>query len=1752
MKTTDNISTAATRHSDTDQVSFFKDQDDHGFFLDKNNDQQPASFFDTSSPEEPLLNDQDHSDNDVISTPVIQTKCEACEQEEAIQKKSIFGNEEENALVQTKELDGLTVGEPDDQYEEEADAMADEVVQKMDDSASPDEELISTKQEEAPALQEKSENQNSTTESQGDFNTGQSNTTSPGDTFDATHSDHTTQSVLSPVNPLSVQMKCESCEKEEEEENQQQDIQKKPIFDSAADPPEDDHPEIQRRAKELEKTDYPILFKKIPEVQLSGGGGSEDTIRERIVKEAQKMVGKIEARKDDGSGRRVGADHLLEIFHLAAKDAWPDEVIENVRYTQAAKEFPHWCGIFSVYAIKKAGIDLGYWQIGRGVSAFGTLKPTDDPKPGDIGYFTKFQHHCIIKAVNGDTIDSIDGNSGDWSEVKERSRPKTQFHAFFSPFTGSEKMLQAKPEDSHQQTNGSSLKDDLDASAGSGSPIDEQTRDQMEAGFGADFGNVNIHTDSKARQMNESLHAQAFTHGKDIYFNQGKYDPHSTSGKYLLAHELTHTIQQGATDFQSPTVQKQEVTFSDDQGMRIVGDAVVEPGDENYRQRFLGATVMQYVGNNYLFLTENQRYITAQGIGSAYNYGRTFFGAGTFALLYGYTGEGADRHSTYFVVPLKKSIPSSELNPLPPSERSPDERLFNGTVMPVAGRDFAVKGLFFDQGAFVASPNPQVNRIVREQIQTEIQQGLAGMNVGLVQEKVFEEIDVLIEAGDLQEASKRLSLLAEPAFSLLGWEKKQEYIKVLIDAWTYRAQEKAIVEIVKSTKSLSELNAMIEMLKAAGVFLQLLDDLDYEKWSFFGAIGKNFGAIQPMNLTSFLDLLTEFGLGPMVVTSIDELLDEVTVLWDSFLGFIVGIWDAVVMLITEPDKIIQGLGGLIKMVYMLNLATSTSVRVVADFLELEDVQKAQKDAVVYMNNLFQVMSKKIMEILAGVTITDMEAELGRRLRWIIIWEILSMFIGVGEIKAALTAARLTAKSLSMTRILRVLNIVEDGADAARYLQKFEELARSIGRVSELIRAEDEILKLLAYLPDGDIQRLRHAIDNLGDTELTQLSQLGELGVQIQKKVDVLSVLSARAGGMSDDIAEVFAHLSHHFDDTDQLLDLVKLIPEGEGALFTRMVGSAPGRSMDFYKTMTRSKENMEALIDLGANNMDRIFAVARGDADEVTRYLNAIDELRRSFPEGTQAAQFRRFLDNIEPVSLETYDALIKNPALRDALIDNPLAAAVMKRCASPCFPPHATEDQVRRIGALAEGKPIEDLRKLNEYIYLNRDNLEDALRKLEGNFRRTLDDAILRSFDEISAPDAWKKAAMYDSLLTHLDPLGISPTHFQHILDNAMRSESPHFIWRLNNTLASLNTPPPMHNVSELLYGLASKNGDTYQSARFLMERIHNYASKGAGKIQVDSILSRFSLEDIATIRRSFPFDPVTASDEVAGLASALGAIVAKTDLPADELMILINKAGIKATDEVADPDVIRLAAILDGMPMGQKHSREAIEAAILRQNTIADELAGLGEEIVEGIFRDLGDLTTDPGGIKLVMDHFDRSGSRAIGYFTEAQRMKGIVKNILGEGSEINAARWRKIQEAIRKTDMKDSIQNNIIGRYWEEVNEAAHIATGKKLDKDLFPQLDVNIPNSEIGARIDMGIIQSKEVDGDVVKITLKLEEYKTGNAKLSEGQKLVQGEVASAIAENRPVNLQFGWPDELIPSGKRVEVRVPIHMDPVRPE
>ena len=75
-------------------------------------------------------------------------------------------------------------------------------------------------------------------------------------------------------------------------------------------------------------------------------------------------------------------------------------------------------------------------------------------------------------------------------------------------------------------------------------PLDPKTRGLMEARFGWDFGKVRVHTDARANESAAAMGAQAFTRGWSVSFAEGRYAPGTTEGRRLLAHELTHVVQQ--------------------------------------------------------------------------------------------------------------------------------------------------------------------------------------------------------------------------------------------------------------------------------------------------------------------------------------------------------------------------------------------------------------------------------------------------------------------------------------------------------------------------------------------------------------------------------------------------------------------------------------------------------------------------------------------------------------------------------------------------------------------------------------------------------------------------------------------------------------------------------------------------------------------------------------------------------------------------------------------------------------------------------------------------------------------------------------------------------------------------------------------------------------------------------------------------------------------------------------------------------
>jgi hypothetical protein len=144
------------------------------------------------------------------------------------------------------------------------------------------------------------------------------------------------------------------------------------------------------------------------------------------------------------------------------------------------------------------------------------------------------------------------------------------------------KLVQRK---NNEVSTGASVSNDLIRNLGPGQPLNPAMRAFFEPRFGHDFSRVRVHSDAQAARV---VNARAFTAGRDVVFGKGEYAPDMTSGKRLIAHELTHVVQQNSSGYsQMQLKETKEITY------------IVKPGDTIAKiAAAFGITIEKLVASN--------------------------------------------------------------------------------------------------------------------------------------------------------------------------------------------------------------------------------------------------------------------------------------------------------------------------------------------------------------------------------------------------------------------------------------------------------------------------------------------------------------------------------------------------------------------------------------------------------------------------------------------------------------------------------------------------------------------------------------------------------------------------------------------------------------------------------------------------------------------------------------------------------------------------------------------------------------------------------------------------------------------------------------------------------------------------------------------------------------------------------------------------------------------------------------------------
>ncbi|MEC4811794.1 MAG: DUF4157 domain-containing protein, partial [Scytonema sp. PMC 1069.18] len=146
------------------------------------------------------------------------------------------------------------------------------------------------------------------------------------------------------------------------------------------------------------------------------------------------------------------------------------------------------------------------------------------------------------------------------------------------------------------------LETSIQQARGRGQPLADNICQLMEQAFGADFSGVKIHTDAQSDQLNQAVQAKAFTTGQDIFFRQGEYNTSSSMGKELLAHELTHVVQQ--KDLKIADTAKIQTSFNNNSARSSLQESKTSNRENPLPDRSLSLAkvIPELVSNNAFFV----------------------------------------------------------------------------------------------------------------------------------------------------------------------------------------------------------------------------------------------------------------------------------------------------------------------------------------------------------------------------------------------------------------------------------------------------------------------------------------------------------------------------------------------------------------------------------------------------------------------------------------------------------------------------------------------------------------------------------------------------------------------------------------------------------------------------------------------------------------------------------------------------------------------------------------------------------------------------------------------------------------------------------------------------------------------------------------------------------------------------------------------------------------------------------------------
>ncbi|MFI9328825.1 AHH domain-containing protein [Kitasatospora sp. NPDC052868] len=661
-----------------------------------------------------------------------------------------------------------------------------------------------------------------------------------------------------------------------------------------------------------------------------------------------------------------------------------------------------------------------------------------------------------------------------------------------------------------------------------------------------------------------------------------------------------------------------------------------------------GRAVLILPGTRIVVVGGPARYVLAANLTRALQLGRAVFGTTSFALLEGPVGS---QDSRIRVVGTDPPVANQDLDVaggrLPTGQETRGvQGFFPRAVTDPAGHRYDILAVLSKER------NPlTADREAARRFSERVQDGGTQLPQEEVRALVFDELDRLVAlalAGDedrLQQAADRLAELSAEAFRLVDWPTKACYLEVLIRAWTWAEQERAIVEIMCSLESLAQLRLVRARLADAGVATRLFEDIGDNLWDLAVTVGARFGTKEELTAAAVRRLIEEsVALPPKTREAIrrsvlagtagllaDEVWVEATAAAGALAGLVEGMLDGVKLMLTRPEQVIAGLGELARMLVAFELAGW-------------GYAPAQEECELVVRQI----GPKLADGLRGAAILNIGERAVSKIRWAVAVEVASWFVGFGEIKAAAEALGLTEKLALLARLLGLAGEVAKAAEGEAALARLSRVVRAMHAGSAVLRevaGETEVLRLLDHLPAEDGAALAAVVRRVEVAEGSTLAELAahpELGPVVGRAVrraEILQTFAAKSGGLIEELGPAFRRLigPGGFEE-QEVFAMAQALAPGEGGAFLatlerigwHRIGPGAEAGAVFLTALAASPRAMDGVRVVGVRVVRAAFRRSGGDAALFEALLLDITRAEDMARQTDRYADFATLLERLE------------------------------------------------------------------------------------------------------------------------------------------------------------------------------------------------------------------------------------------------------------------------------------------------------------------------------------------------------------------------------------------------------------------------------------------------------------------------------------------------------------------------------------------